>query len=82
MPNMKIAVIPKPGPDFEREIPQRGLGQVRIRAQACGICFSDHLVKDGLWPGLTFPRSPGHEVAGVIADTVGELNSNPPTHPG
>jgi D-arabinose 1-dehydrogenase-like Zn-dependent alcohol dehydrogenase len=36
--------------------------------QACGLCFSDHLVKDGLWPGLTYPRSPGHEVAGVIAE--------------
>jgi D-arabinose 1-dehydrogenase-like Zn-dependent alcohol dehydrogenase len=71
MPKMKIAIIPKPGADFElqeREIPQPGPGQVRIRVQACGICFSDHLVKDGLWPGLTYPRSPGHEVAGVIAE--------------
>src|SRR5438445_519411 len=71
MPKMKIAVVPKPGADFEiqeREIPQPGAGQVRIRVQACGICFSDHLVKDGLWPGLTYPRSPGHEVAGVIAE--------------
>src|SRR5947209_12266985 len=71
MPKMKIAIIPKAGADFEiqeREIPQPGPGQVRIRVQACGICFSDHLVKDGLWPGLTYPRSPGHEVAGVIAE--------------
>ena len=71
MPKMKIAVVPTPGADFqlqEREIPQPGPGQVRIRVQACGICFSDHLVKDGLWPGLTYPRSPGHEVAGVIAE--------------
>jgi D-arabinose 1-dehydrogenase-like Zn-dependent alcohol dehydrogenase len=71
MPKMKIAVVPKPGADFqiqEREIPQPGPGQVRIRVQACGICFSDHLVKDGLWPGLTYPRSPGHEIAGVIAE--------------
>jgi len=71
MPKMKIAIVPKPGADFElqeREIPQPGPGQVRIRVQACGICFSDHLVKDGLWPGLTYPRSPGHEVAGVIAE--------------
>lgn len=71
MPKMKIAVVPKPGADFEiqeREIPQPGPGHVRIRVQACGICFSDHLVKDGLWPGLTYPRSPGHEVAGVIAE--------------
>ena len=71
MPKMKIAIVPKPGADFElqeREIPQPGPGQVRIRVQACGICFSDHLVKNGLWPGLTYPRSPGHEVAGVIAE--------------
>jgi D-arabinose 1-dehydrogenase-like Zn-dependent alcohol dehydrogenase len=71
MPKMKIAVVPKPGADFElqeREIPQPGPGQVRIRVQACGICFSDHLVKDGLWPGLTYPRSPGHEVTGIIAE--------------
>jgi D-arabinose 1-dehydrogenase-like Zn-dependent alcohol dehydrogenase len=71
MPKMKIAIVPKPGADFElqeREIPQPGPGQVRIRVQACGICFSDHLVKDGLWPGLTYPRSPGHEVAGIIAE--------------
>jgi D-arabinose 1-dehydrogenase-like Zn-dependent alcohol dehydrogenase len=71
MPKMKIAVIPKPGADFElheREVPNPGPGQVRIRVQACGICFSDHLVKDGLWPGVTYPRSPGHEIAGVIAE--------------
>ncbi len=73
MPKMKIAVVTKPGADFEiqeRDIPRPSQGQVRIRVQACGICFSDHLVKDNLWPGLTFPRSPGHEVAGVI-DEVG-----------
>jgi D-arabinose 1-dehydrogenase-like Zn-dependent alcohol dehydrogenase len=71
MPKMKIAVVPKPGADFElqeREIPQPGPGQVRVRVQACGMCFSDHLVKDGLWPGLTYPRSPGHEIAGVVAE--------------
>jgi D-arabinose 1-dehydrogenase-like Zn-dependent alcohol dehydrogenase len=71
MPKMKIAVVPKPGAEFElqeREIPQPGPGQVRIRVQACGICFSDQLVKNGLWPGLSYPRSPGHEVAGVIAE--------------
>jgi D-arabinose 1-dehydrogenase-like Zn-dependent alcohol dehydrogenase len=71
MPKMKIAVVPKPGADFEvqeREIPQPGAGQVRIRVQACGICLGDHLVKDGLWPGLNYPRSPGHEIAGVIAE--------------
>src|SRR5437660_1541451 len=70
MPKMKIAVVPKPGADFElleRDIPQPGPSQVRVRVQACGICLGDHLVKDGLWPGLTYPRAPGHEIAGVIA---------------
>lgn len=73
MPKMKIAIVPKPGADFElqeRDVPQPPPGHVRIRVQACGICFSDHLVKDGLWPGLSYPRSPGHEVAGII-DEVG-----------
>jgi len=73
MPTMKIALVPKPGGDFEiqeREIPQPGPGHVRVRVQACGICFSDHYVKDGIWPGLAYPRSPGHEVAGVI-DEIG-----------
>jgi D-arabinose 1-dehydrogenase-like Zn-dependent alcohol dehydrogenase len=73
MPKMKIAVVSRAGADFElqeREIPQPGPGQVCIRVQACGICFSDHLVKDGLFPGVTFPRSPGHEIAGLI-DEVG-----------
>jgi D-arabinose 1-dehydrogenase-like Zn-dependent alcohol dehydrogenase len=69
-----VAQVPKAGADFElveRDIPQPGVGEVRIKVEACGICFSDHLVKDGAWPGLTFPRVPGHEVAGVI-DAVGE----------
>jgi D-arabinose 1-dehydrogenase-like Zn-dependent alcohol dehydrogenase len=72
MPKMKIVLVTKAGGDFEvqeREIPQPGPGQVRVRVLACGICFSDHYVKDGLWPGLAYPRSPGHEVAGVIDET-------------
>jgi D-arabinose 1-dehydrogenase-like Zn-dependent alcohol dehydrogenase len=67
MAKMKAAVVTKAGSDFEiqeREIPQPGAGQVRIRVHACGICFSDHYVKDGFWPELTFPQTPGHEVAG------------------
>jgi D-arabinose 1-dehydrogenase-like Zn-dependent alcohol dehydrogenase len=66
---MKSAIISKPGAGFEiveRDIPQAGAGEVRIRVQACGICFSDHYVKDGMWPGIQYPRCPGHEVAGVI----------------
>jgi D-arabinose 1-dehydrogenase-like Zn-dependent alcohol dehydrogenase len=69
MPKMKVAQVTKPGGDFdivEREIPQPGSGQVRIRVQACGICHSDVLTKENLWPGITYPRVPGHEVAGTI----------------
>ncbi len=71
---MKVAQVPKPGADFEiveREIPKPGPRQVRIRVQACGVCHSDVLTKEGWWPGIEYPRIPGHEVAGVV-DEVGE----------
>ncbi|HET9464620.1 MAG TPA: alcohol dehydrogenase [Gemmatimonadales bacterium] len=70
---MKTAQVPGPGADFqivEREIPQPGPGQVRIKVQACGVCHSDEFTKDGSWPGIQYPRVPGHEVAGII-DGVG-----------
>ncbi len=70
---MKVAQISKPGADFEiveREIPEPGAGQVRIKVQACGVCHSDVLTKEGTWPGIQYPRVPGHEVAGII-DEVG-----------
>jgi D-arabinose 1-dehydrogenase-like Zn-dependent alcohol dehydrogenase len=70
---MTAAQVSRPGGDFElveREIPKPGPGQVRIRVQACGVCHSDVLTKEGLWPGLQYPRVPGHEVAGVL-DEVG-----------
>jgi D-arabinose 1-dehydrogenase-like Zn-dependent alcohol dehydrogenase len=66
---MKVAQVPKPGADFqvvEREIPQPGAGQVRIKVQACGVCHSDVFTKEGSWPGIQYPRVPGHEVAGII----------------
>jgi D-arabinose 1-dehydrogenase-like Zn-dependent alcohol dehydrogenase len=66
---MKAAQVPKPGADFEiveREIPKPGAGEVRIQVQACGICHSDVLTKEGQWPGIQYPRVPGHEVAGII----------------
>ncbi|MGH9491846.1 MAG: alcohol dehydrogenase [Terriglobales bacterium] len=69
MAPMKMAQIPEAGADFqivEREVPGPGAGQVRIRVRACGICHSDALVKEGSWPGIQYPRVPGHEVAGVI----------------
>jgi D-arabinose 1-dehydrogenase-like Zn-dependent alcohol dehydrogenase len=70
---MMAAHIAKPGARFEivqREIPDPDAGEVRIKVQACGVCHSDALVKEGLWPGIQYPRVPGHEVAGVI-DEVG-----------
>jgi D-arabinose 1-dehydrogenase-like Zn-dependent alcohol dehydrogenase len=71
---MKVAVISKPGADFEiveREIPEPGAGQVRIKVQACGVCHSDVLTKEGQVPGIQYPRVPGHEVAGIV-DAVGD----------
>src|SRR5216110_2918519 len=70
---MKAAQISKPGGDFElveREIPKPGPGQVRIKVHACGVCHSDVLTKEGAWPGIQYPRVPGHEVAGIV-DEVG-----------
>jgi D-arabinose 1-dehydrogenase-like Zn-dependent alcohol dehydrogenase len=55
----------------EREIPAPAANQVRLKVQACGICHSDSLTKEGLYPGIQYPRVPGHEVAGII-DAVGE----------
>jgi len=66
---MKVAQIPKAGADFqivEREIPKPGVGQVLIKVEACGVCHSDVLTKEGEWPGIQYPRVPGHEVAGFI----------------
>jgi D-arabinose 1-dehydrogenase-like Zn-dependent alcohol dehydrogenase len=71
---MKAVQIPKPGADFEiveREIPNPGAGEVRIKVQACGICHSDVFTKEGQWPGIQYPRVPGHEVAGII-DELGD----------
>ena len=66
---MRVAQVPDAGADFqmvERAIPKPGIGQVRIKVQACGICHSDALTKEGKWPGIQYPRVPGHEVAGII----------------
>jgi len=70
---MKVAQISKPGGDWElveRPIPEPGETEVRIKVDACGVCHSDMLVKNGLWPGLKYPRVPGHEIAGRI-DALG-----------
>src|SRR5271156_527986 len=71
---MKAAQISKPGGDFEiveREIPNPEAGQVRIKVQACGVCHSDMLTKEGAWPGIQYPRVPGHEIAGLIDELGG-----------
>ncbi len=73
---MKAAQISKPGGDFEiveREVPEPGRGQVRVKVEACGVCHSDVFVKEGLWPGIQYPRVPGHEVAGVIDELGAEV---------
>ena len=73
MPKMRAIQISRPNGPFEiveREIPEPGPGSVRIKVLACGICHSDVLVKDGLMPGIQYPRVPGHEVVGLI-DAVG-----------
>jgi D-arabinose 1-dehydrogenase-like Zn-dependent alcohol dehydrogenase len=70
---MKAAQISKPGAEFElvdRNIPEPGTHQVRVKVEVCGICHSDVLVKEGFWPGIQYPRVPGHEIAGRI-DAVG-----------
>src|SRR5213594_2854655 len=74
MTTMRVAQISGPGRPFEiveRPIPQPAPGTVRIKVAACGICHSDSLVKEGQWPGIQYPRVPGHEIAGAI-DAVGE----------
>ncbi|MGC1170102.1 MAG: alcohol dehydrogenase catalytic domain-containing protein, partial [Candidatus Acidiferrales bacterium] len=71
---MKAVQVPKPGADFEiveREIPKPAAGEVRIKVKACGICHSDMFTKEGAWPGIEYPRVPGHEIAGVV-DELGE----------
>jgi D-arabinose 1-dehydrogenase-like Zn-dependent alcohol dehydrogenase len=71
---MKAAQIAGPGAEFqlvEREVPEPGPAQVRIKVQACGICHSDALTKDGYLPEIEYPRIPGHEVVGII-DALGD----------
>jgi D-arabinose 1-dehydrogenase-like Zn-dependent alcohol dehydrogenase len=66
---MKVAQVSNPGGDFqivEREIPKPGAGHVLIKVQACGVCHSDVFTKECGWPGIQYPRVPGHEIAGVI----------------
>ena len=73
MSNMRAAQVTRPnGPleIVEREIPEPGGGTVRIKVEACGVCHSDSFTKEGTWPGIQYPRVPGHEIAGIV-DAVG-----------
>ena len=73
MAMMRVAQVPRPKGSFEiveRQISEPGAGAVRIKVHACGVCHSDSVTKEGLFPGIQYPRVPGHEVAGVI-DAVG-----------
>jgi D-arabinose 1-dehydrogenase-like Zn-dependent alcohol dehydrogenase len=75
---MKSVTVNSAGGRFEfkeQPIPQPGDRYVRVKVQACGICHSDSLTKEGVWPGIAYPRSPGHEIAGVI-DALG-ANTDP-----
>ena len=70
---MRVVQVTRPNGPFEiveREIPAPGAGQVRVKVEACGICHSDAMTKEGLWPGIQYPRVPGHEIAGII-DALG-----------
>src|SRR6187401_3453993 len=69
MATMRAVQVSRPGGPFEvveRPIPDPPPATVRIKVQACGVCHSDALTKDGAWPGIQFPRVPGHEVAGIV----------------
>src|SRR5207244_2926379 len=74
MSKTRVVQVTRPNGPFEiseREIPEPGPGQVRVKVEACGICHSDLFVKEGLWPGLQYPRVPGHEIGGRV-DAVGD----------
>ncbi|MFC6726203.1 alcohol dehydrogenase catalytic domain-containing protein, partial [Halobium palmae] len=71
---MRAAQVPEPGADFEiveTEIPEPDADEVRVEVEACGVCHSDVFTKEGQWPGIDYPRVPGHEIAGYV-DAVGE----------
>ena len=74
---MTVAQIPKPRAEFqmaERGIPEPGKGQVRIKVRACGVCHSDSFTVEGSWPGIQYPRAPGHEVVGIIDEPGADVS--------
>ena len=71
MKSVRVEQAKGPFKLFDEKIVEPARGQVRIKVQACGVCHSDEFTKEGAWPGITYPRSPGHEIAGVI-EALGE----------
>lgn len=72
MPKMRVVQVPKPKGNWEfveREIPSPGPGEVRVKVEACGVCHSDSVTKEGLFPNIQYPRVPGHEVIGIVHAT-------------
>ena len=73
MAKMRVVQVAQAGGPLElveRDLPEPSRGEVRVRVEACGVCHSDSLTIEGQWPDLSFPRIPGHEIAGVI-DAIG-----------
>ena len=73
MPKMRVAQVPYAKGPFEmveRDIPEPVAGKVRVKVQACGVCHSDSVTKEGLFPGIEYPRVPGHEIIGTV-DAIG-----------
>src|SRR5258708_19877242 len=74
MSKMRAVQVSRPnGPleIVEREIPEPSSGHVRIKVEACGVCHSDSATKEGIWPGIQYPRVPGHEIGGIV-DAAGQ----------
>jgi D-arabinose 1-dehydrogenase-like Zn-dependent alcohol dehydrogenase len=71
MKSIRVEQAKGPFKLVDEKIVEPGCGQVRIKVQACGVCHSDLFTKEGAWPGISYPRSPGHEIAGVI-EALGE----------
>ena len=75
---MRAAVVPEPGAEFElveREVPEPDPGEVRVAVEACGICRSDEFVVEGTFPGVSYPRVPGHEIAGTVDAVGGDVDA-------
>jgi D-arabinose 1-dehydrogenase-like Zn-dependent alcohol dehydrogenase len=79
MARMRVVQAAEPNGPLElveRDILEPGPGQVRVKVQACGVCHSDSFTKEGTYPGISYPRVPGHEGAGVV-DAIGPSGTEP-----